>query len=103
MSDYFENPIVVFALAFIAQTIAAHVGDFLRKRTRTFKEGERHDFNIVQAATLTLLALIIGFSFSMAVGRYDLRKSLEEAEANGPNTCVPIYCRRTPGRERANY
>jgi hypothetical protein len=86
MSDYFENPIVVFALAFIAQTIAAHVGDFLRKRTRSFKEGERHDFNIVQAATLTLLALIIGFSFSMAVGRYDLRKSLEEAEANAIGT-----------------
>ena len=56
MSDYFENPILVFALAFIAQTIAAHVGDFLRKRARSFKQGERHDFNIVQAATLTLLA-----------------------------------------------
>jgi hypothetical protein len=31
---------------------------------------------------LTLLALIIGFSFSMAVGRYDLRKANEATEAN---------------------
>ena len=35
-----------------------------------------------EAATLTLLGLIIGFSFSMATTRYDLRKTYEEAEAN---------------------
>jgi hypothetical protein len=35
---------------------------------------------------LTLLALIIGFSFSMAVSRYDQRKSYEEAEANAIGT-----------------
>jgi len=37
-------------------------------------------------ATLTLLALIIGFSFSMAIGRYDQRKDYEEAEANAIGT-----------------
>ena len=37
-------------------------------------------------ATLTLLALIIGFTFSMAVSRYDLRKNYEEAEANAIGT-----------------
>lgn len=41
---------------------------------------------MVQAATLTLLALIIGFSFSMAISRYDLRKNYEEAEANAIGT-----------------
>lgn len=41
---------------------------------------------MVQAATLTLLGLIIGFSFSMAVSRYDLRKHCEEAEANAIGT-----------------
>jgi hypothetical protein len=35
---------------------------------------------------LTLLALIIGFSFSMAVGRYDQRKNYEEEEANAIGT-----------------
>jgi hypothetical protein len=41
---------------------------------------------LVIAATLTLLGLIIGFSFSMAVSRYDLRKNYEEAEANAIGT-----------------
>jgi hypothetical protein len=37
----------------------------------------------VEAATLTLLGLILGFSFSMATTRYDLRKNYEEAEGTG--------------------
>ena len=86
MTASFDNPFSVFAIALVAQVIAALVGDFIRKRARSFKEGERHDFNIVQAASMTLLALIIGFSFSMAVSRYDQRKTLEEAEANAIGT-----------------
>ena len=86
MSAHFDSPFTVFAIALIAQAIAAYVGDFLRKRAQSFKQGERHDFNAVQAATLTLLALIIGFTFSMAVTRHDLRKTLEEAEANAIGT-----------------
>ena len=49
-------------------------------------EDERKDFDVVQAATLTLLGLILGFSFSMAVTRYDQRKNYEEAEANAIGT-----------------
>jgi hypothetical protein len=86
MSVYFDTPIVVLAIALVTQTIAAYIGDFLRKRAHSFKEGERHDFSVVQAATLTVLAMIIGFSFSMAVNRYDQRKTLEEAEANAIGT-----------------
>jgi hypothetical protein len=86
MSAHFDSPFTVLAIALIAQAIAAYVGDFLRKRAQSFKQGERHDFNTVQAATLTLLALIIGFTFSMAITRYDLRKTLEEAEANAIGT-----------------
>jgi hypothetical protein len=48
---------------------------------------EAHEeFNMVLAASLTLLGLIIGFSFSMASTRYDLRKSNEETEANAIGT-----------------
>jgi protein-S-isoprenylcysteine O-methyltransferase Ste14 len=86
MLAHFDNPFVVFLLAFLFQVIAAFAGDFLRKRAQRFKEGERHDFDTVRVATLTLLALIIGFTFSMAVTRYDLRKTLEEAEANAIGT-----------------
>ena len=44
------------------------------------------DFAIVQGATLTLLGLIIGFTFSMALTRYDQRKNYEEQEANAIGT-----------------
>lgn len=46
----------------------------------------REDFNVILAASLTLLGLIIGFSFSVATNRYDLRKDYEEAEANAIGT-----------------
>ena len=46
----------------------------------------REDFGFILAATLTLLGLIIGFSFSMATSRYDQRKNYEEAEANAIGT-----------------
>jgi hypothetical protein len=86
MSSIVNSPIYVLAIAFIAQSIAALIGDFLRRRGRLLNEDERKDFDTIQAATLTLLALIIGFSFSMAVTRYDQRKNYEEAEANAIGT-----------------
>jgi hypothetical protein len=37
---------------------------------------------VIRTATLTLLSLLVGFSFSMAISRRDQRKNLEEAESN---------------------
>ena len=56
------------------------------RKTQTLDEDIHRDFDVVLAATLTLLGLIIGFSFSMAISRYDQRKNLEEAEANAIGT-----------------
>ncbi|MGY3237523.1 protein-S-isoprenylcysteine O-methyltransferase Ste14 [Bradyrhizobium sp. USDA 4448] len=86
MTASFDNPFSIFAISLVAQIVGAFAGDLIRRHAASFKQGERHDFSIVQAATLTLLALIIGFSFSMAVSRYDQRKTLEEAEANAIGT-----------------
>jgi hypothetical protein len=44
--------------------------------TETVEGDERNDFDNVRNASLTLLALIIGFSFSMAISRYEQRKNL---------------------------
>ena len=83
----FDNPFVVFVAVLALQWLAAYAGDALRRRTRALKkEAEREDFDIVRTASLTLLGLIIGFSFAMAVSRYDQRKNLEEAEANAIGT-----------------
>jgi hypothetical protein len=65
--------------------LSAQIGACLRRR-RPLKDDEREDFAVVRAATLTLLSLIIGFSFSMAISRYDQRKNYEEAEANAIGT-----------------
>jgi hypothetical protein len=66
--------------------LSAQIGVFFRKRQRQLEEAEHQDRDFIVAAALTLLALIIGFSFSMAVGRYDQRKNYEEAEANAIGT-----------------
>src|SRR5690348_16579628 len=84
--DLMNYPLFVLALAFVVQFLSAQVGDFLRNRVRALKEEERDDFGVVLGATLTLLGLLIGFSFSMAVTRYDQRKNYEEAEANAIGT-----------------
>jgi len=71
LNPIIDNPYAVFAIALVAQWGAAFVGDVLRRRIRPLKKDEREDFDTVLAASLTLLALIIAFSFSMAVSRYD--------------------------------
>lgn len=86
MGSILDNPFVVFATTLVAQWLAAYTGAFLRKHMRPLSEDDRADFDIIQTGTLTLLALIIGFSFSMAVSRYDQRKNYEEAEANAIGT-----------------
>lgn len=79
-------PPVVFVISFVALWLSARIGVVVRKRRGGLGEDERGDMDTVLAATLTLLGLIIGFSFSMAVSRYDLRKNYEEAEANAIGT-----------------
>jgi len=81
-----DSPFVVFAAVLITQWLAAYAGDAYRKKVRPLKGIERVDFDIIRTAALTLLGLIIGFSFAMAVSRYDQRKNLEQAEANAIGT-----------------
>ncbi len=84
--QFLDNPFTVFAVSLVGQWLAAYLGDFLHRRVRPISKDEREDLNTVQAAILTLLALIIGFSFSTVVTRYDQRKNYEEADANAIGT-----------------
>jgi hypothetical protein len=81
-----DFPLLVLVLSFVLLYFAAHIGDLLRNKVIPLNEEGRDDFAVVLGATLTLLALLIGFSFSMAVSRYDQRKNYEEAEANAIGT-----------------
>jgi len=80
-----NHPIVFFLFSLGVLWLAAQIGASARRRW-ALRDEERDDFGVVQTATLTLLGLIIGFSFSMAISRYDLRKNYEEAEANAIGT-----------------
>ena len=86
MNDVTRHPMLVFALSFIAMCASAGIGALLRKYRRRAEEDMHEDFGVILTSTLTLLALIIGFSFSMAITRYDQRKNLEEEEANAIGT-----------------
>ncbi|MGC2011987.1 MAG: hypothetical protein WA693_13140, partial [Pseudolabrys sp.] len=82
----FDSPYLVFAIALVVQALAAYAGDLFQKKGRALRNEERQDFDILRTASLTLLGLLIGFSFAMAVSRYDQRKNFEVAEAKAIGT-----------------
>jgi hypothetical protein len=86
MYNLMDYPLLVFVISFLALWGSATIGAIFRRRRRHMDEGAHEDFGVILAATLTLLGLIIGFSFSMAISRYDQRKNLESEEANAIGT-----------------
>ena len=86
MNSVQRFPLLVVVGSFLAMWLSAQIGIFLRKKQPNLTEDVRRDLDVVVTATLTLLGLIIGFTFSMAITRYDQRKIYEEAEANAIGT-----------------
>jgi hypothetical protein len=86
MEHLMDYPLLVFVLSLVVMWFSAQTGAYLRRRKRDLEETEREYVSLVLPASLTLLGLLIGFSFSMAVSRYDQRKNYEEQEANAIGT-----------------
>jgi hypothetical protein len=86
LEEIFRRPLLLFAVSLVVLSMATWAGVALLTRLRAQVVDMRDDVRTVAGATLTLLALLIGFSFSMAVSRYDQRKNLEEGEANAIGT-----------------
>lgn len=86
MEQLISHPIIFLAVSFALMTLAGWIGFAVLRRKTPLDDDVRDDFGVIQSATLTLLALVIGFSLSMAVGRYDQRKTYEEEEANAIGT-----------------
>src|SRR5271167_3332091 len=85
MHNLMRSPLLVLLFSFVLLWLSARIGAAFRKR-QPLDEDARHDLDLIVTSTLTLLGLIIGFSFSMASSRYDQRKNLEESEANAIGT-----------------
>lgn len=81
-----DFPLLVFVICLVILWLSAQAGSYSCRRRGKLSEDERADLGIILAATLTLLALIIGFTFSMAITRYDRRQDDEAAEANAIGT-----------------
>jgi hypothetical protein len=86
MNALVRYPLFVFVASLLLMLVSGRMGRAIGKRHRQIEDGTHQDLDLVVAATLTLLGLIIGFSFSMATNRYDQRKLYEEAEANAIGT-----------------
>jgi hypothetical protein len=85
MNKLLDYPLLVFALSFFTLCLSVVMGALVR-RGKDLGKSTHDNYAVTLAAALTLLALIIGFSFSMATNRYDQRKNYEEAEANAIGT-----------------
>jgi len=81
MNRLTNSPFLFFGISLVVLWLSAWFGAGVLGRYATRRRDAREDWGTVLAACLTLLGLIIGFSFSMAVSRYDLRGSSEAAEA----------------------
>jgi len=62
------------------------LGAFLGRRMSHHVDALREPFGVLQAALLGLVALILAFGLSMAVGRYDSRRAAVVTEANAIGT-----------------
>jgi hypothetical protein len=85
MSLLVDHPFALFAVSFAGLCLCAWGGSGIRAGQAARTAG-REELATVLTASLTLLGLIIGFSFSLAISRYDLRKHYEESEANAIQT-----------------
>src|SRR5207253_2593072 len=77
-----SRPLLLLLISLFVLWFSARTGVRLRGAHPDEPEG----FGVVLGATLTLLGLIIAFTFSMAISRYDQRKDYEEEEANAIGT-----------------
>ena len=86
LNELIDSPVFIFLLNLMVLSLSAWIGASVLRGHKELDREARENLGVVLAAALTLLGLIIGFTFSMAITRYDLRKNYEEAEANAIGT-----------------
>lgn len=77
---------VFFVLCLVVLWLGILVGSWIREARPTVVDSENKIITVLEGALLTLFGLLMGFTFSMAVSRYDMRKLLQVQEANAIGT-----------------
>ena len=62
MNPLINHPAVLFVVMLVVMSSATALGALVLRRIRPLPAEVKDDFGIVQGATLTLLALLIGFT-----------------------------------------
>jgi hypothetical protein len=85
---YFELKLAVMAIfCILLMLVCSEVGFVAGKKARTkVDEVMRERITIFESAVLGVLGLLLGFTMSMAVARFDLRRQLVMEEANAIDT-----------------
>src|SRR5271170_6025902 len=87
VSSIFSSQTRVFFIVCFLLLVATEIG--FRGGLRLYKkhdEARKSQIGGAQGAVLGLLALLLGFTFSMALGRYEVRQNLVLQEANDIGT-----------------
>jgi hypothetical protein len=74
--------VLVFGVSLLVLGASAWIGKSHLSRFRKLEDDVRPDHSVILTATLTLFGLVVGFTFSMAVDRYNERMNYESAESN---------------------
>ena len=78
----------IYLLSLILLIGAGEVGRWIGARMGTRSAGAHPALGTIESASLGLLALMIGFTFSMALTRYDSRKAAVLDESNAIGTAI---------------
>lgn len=99
MIDLYTYPLwVIFAVAVLVVVLATELGFWIHSRAGG---GESHgSTSMLAGAILGLLALMIGFTFSMTLSRFEARREAVLAEANAIGTTA-LRARLLPEPQRS--
>ncbi|MCY1077892.1 bestrophin-like domain [Archangium lansingense] len=82
-----NRPALFLPLCFVLLLASGWAGAFLRERKPgLIPQEHKEHFSSLETSVLGMLALLLGFTFSMALSRYDTRHQLEVEEANSIGT-----------------
>ena len=103
---FLDHPLLLSLGLFVLLTATVEAGFRLAVLTSPDIDEERREQIAASRDALgILLSLLLGFTFAMALPRFDLRKQLvmDEANAIGTTVFAPLSCRKHSEARTAHY